>query len=757
MKRLIIFITGLIFVMAVLAFGASLVVERSLTRWFEKDIRLRAQLAVSGAHELLADNWMEERLPKLAAILTRMTRDERILAAAACGEDLTVLARTPGFEAFSGGLACQRLGSKVRPATDSPATAWRFEAEVVYLKGGPVHVSAVPLINEGQPLGMVVLVHDLGFMKNRERQTKVFLFAIFGVLALLACLATLLLARLTWSGWLKELRRGLKGEETRPGFEPLLKDVRDLVTQIVEDTEAGIGARAWTAERLKGILTRRLHGEKIIVVANREPYIHERGADGAIAVRHPASGLVTALEPIMRACSGVWVAHGSGSADREMVDQKDRVRVPPGEESYSIRRIWLSAQEEHGYYYGFSNEGLWPLCHLAHNRPDFRSADWENYRAVNERFALATLEESDGDDPVVLVQDYHFSLMPRMVRMALPKATIIVFWHIPWPNPERIGICPWKKELLDGMLGASILGFHTRLHCNNFLDTVDRYLECRIDREESAVIRKGRKTIVRPYPISIEWPVRWLENTPSPEVCRARVIAQHGLSQDALIGVGVDRIDYTKGIEERLGAVERMLELYPALAGRFVFIQLAAPSRTAIERYRLLNESVETLAARINERFGHDGYRPIIFSRRHHEPDEVFLHYRAADLCYVSSIHDGMNLVAKEFIAARDDEDGVLVLSRFTGAAKELSYALLVNPYDLDEAAQALHAALLMPIAERRDRMRAMRGVVSSFNVYRWAGRMLEDAADLRRQERLTDSFDVQLDKSLPGSFRTSY
>jgi trehalose 6-phosphate synthase len=455
----------------------------------------------------------------------------------------------------------------------------------------------------------------------------------------------------------------------------------------------------------------------------------------------------------MRACSGTWIAHGSGSADRDVVDARDRVRVPPGEESYLVRRVWLTPEEEQGYYYGFANEGLWPLCHVAHARPVFRSEDWRHYQAVNERFADAVCAEVDSEDPIVLVQDYHFALAPRMIRERLPRATVLMFWHVPWPNAQRLGICPWRKELLEGMLGASILGFHTQLDCNSFVDSCDRFLEARIDREQNAVVQLGRSTLVRPYPISLEWPNRWSRAAPAVEECRKSVFAELGLAPDAKLGVGVDRLDYTKGLEERLLAVERLLERQPELQGRFTFVELAAPSRTVIERYRQLNESVERVAERINERFARGAYRPIVMLRAHHEPPAVFRFLRAADLCYVSSLHDGMNLVAKEFVAARDDERGVLVLSQFTGASRELTEALIVNPYDLEEASGALAAALTMSVDEQADRMRSMRAFLSEFNVYRWAGRMLVDAARVRSRERLSDKLGDPL-AAVPGGPR---
>jgi trehalose 6-phosphate synthase len=581
-------------------------------------------------------------------------------------------------------------------------------------------------------------VHDLSFIERRDAKTWRFLLLAFSFLAIAASAVTIVAARLSWRGWSREVRRFLQGGAQRPEFQPILRDVRELVQRIIAEKEVDRESGEWTPARLKQTLNRYLHGEKVVVVANREPYIHERNEEGAIVVVHPASGLVTALEPVMRACSGVWIAHGSGSADRETVDAKGRVAAPPGEESYLVRRVWLSREEEAGYYYGLSNEGLWPLCHIAHARPVFQNEDWMHYKAVNQKFADAVCEEVDSEDPIVLVQDYHFALVPRLIRERLPRATVIMFWHIPWPNAERFGICPWRIEVLEGMLGASILGFHTQLHCNNFVDSVEHFLEARIDKEQNAVVQHGRSTLVRPYPIALEWPLRWLKAVPTVEECRASIFQEHGLAPDALMGIGVDRLDYTKGIEERLLSVERLLERVPALQGRFTFVQLAAPSRTTIERYQQLNRKVEQIAARINERFGREGYRPIILRRAHHEPPVVFRYYRAADVCYVSSLHDGMNLVAKEFVAAREDERGVLVLSQFTGAARELTEALIVNPYDLDEASSALAAALSMSPEEQGDRIRSMRAFIAEFNVYRWAGRMLVDAARLRSRYRLT-------------------
>jgi trehalose-6-phosphate synthase len=729
------FLLALILGLGLLTWAASGIVQRTTRNWFERDLSLRARLAVAAASQGLAARWSVEQRSELARALVAFTHDERILAAAACAPDLTLLASTPDFPPL---FLCGSPGSRL---SDVPAltSGTRQEWEgVERLPGGSVHVSAHPVLDGAHALGWLVLVHDLSFVERREADTRRFLLLAFGFLSLAAAAVTLVAARLSWRSWSNQLRRFLHTGAEPPEFRPLMREVRELVERIMTEREAEGEGGAWTPQRLKLTLSRYLHGERVVIVANREPWVHERTGDSRIEVVHPASGLVTALEPVVRACSGTWIAHGSGSADRETADVRGRIKAPPGEESYTIRRVWLSPEEERGYYYGFANEGLWPLCHIAHARPLFRADDFRDYQTVNERFADALTEEVDTDDPIVLVQDYHFALLPRLLRERLPRATVIMFWHIPWPNSERFGICPWSAEILSGMLGASILGFHTQFHCNNFLDAADRLLESRIDREETAIVQHGRSTLVRPYPISIEWPVGWLQKTPPAAECRASVLREFGLKPDALIGVGVDRLDYTKGVEERLLAVERLLERFPAFLGRFSFVQLAAPSRTRIERYQQLNQNIEGLAARINERFGTPDYRPVVLLRRHHDPVTVFRYYRAADVCYVSSLHDGMNLVAKEFVAARDDERGVLVLSQFTGAARELTEALVVNPYDLEDASSALATALTLSEDEQRDRMRSMRALVAEFNVYRWAGRMLADAARLRRRERLT-------------------
>jgi trehalose-6-phosphate synthase len=509
----------------------------------------------------------------------------------------------------------------------------------------------------------------------------------------------------------------------------------------VRSAKLGLSEAKWDSVRLRRLLHDSFDEPRVCVIANREPYIH-RKTDSKTEVLFPASGLVSALEPIVKACSGMWIAHGSGNADKENSDAFGRLAVPPGNPEYWLKRIWLSSAEEKGYYYGFSNEGLWPLCHIAHTRPTFESEDWKYYLSVNEKFARAFHEENLNGVPIVLIQDYHFAPLPRMIRLRRPEAIVNLFWHIPWPNPEAFGICPWKTELLAGMLGADLIGFHTQFHCNNFLDTAERFLEARVDREDFSVTYLGHTCYVKPFPISIEWPSSQELPMDQFDLERKRLLEELGLSESVRMGVGVDRLDYTKGIVERFRSVERLLERHPEWIGKFCFVQIAAPSRTAIKRYQNLTNEVKEIAEEINKKFskyseGSNQTPTILFRLAHHSQQEIRRYFRAADLCFVTPLHDGMNLVAKEFVAARSDLRGVLILSHFAGAARELKEALLVNPYAFDECAEALHRGLRMGKKEQMHRMENLRNTVSDRNVYAWAAALIDEISQVARRQGL--------------------
>jgi trehalose 6-phosphate synthase len=606
-----------------------------------------------------------------------------------------------------------------------------------------VHV--LPLQHDEQSIGAVAVLLDAQYLDaadwNLWRRTGVRI----GVLMLLVTGITW--AAVRWSvtrpmariaEWTSQLKAGQPvappPDADASLFGPLATEVTSLARTLARvrnaaEQEARLrlaGESLWTEERLKQFVEARFGSRPVFVVSNREPVSHIREGRGVREVE-PASGLVSALQPIMEACGGVWVAHGSGNADRLV---GERIGLPSADPTYTLRRVWLSDAEEAGYYYGLANEGLWPLCHIVHERPRFRADDWEQYRIVNERFARTLLEEMEkADDPIVLVQDYHFALLPRMVKDARPDARIALFWHIPWPNFEAFGICPWQEEILLGMLGADLVGFHTQFYCNNFLETVERTIEGRVEWDRFTVVRGQRTTHVRPFPISVATDVH-----ADPEaVTRQALLAELGVSAE-FIGVGVERVDYTKGLPERFRAIRRFFERWPEFRRRMVFVQIASPSRTRIPRYHALAEETREIVRAINAEMGDRTWQPIVYRERHHDHREIRRYYRHADFCMVTSLHDGMNLVAKEYVAAREDDDGVLILSRFTGASHELRDALLVNPYDVEDVAEAIHRAVTLDPEDRRSRMSRMRAHVREHNIFAWAGLLLAELARIPRE-----------------------
>jgi len=606
-----------------------------------------------------------------------------------------------------------------------------------------VHV--LPLQHDERPVGAAAVLLDAQYLDaadwNLWRRTAVRI----GVLMLLVTGITW--AAVRWSvtrpmariaEWTKQLKAGQPvappPEADASLFGPLATEVTSLARTLARARNAAeqearlrlAGESVWTEERLKQFVEARFGRRPVFVVSNREPVSHVREGRGVREIE-PASGLVTALQPIMEACGGVWVAHGSGSADRLV---GERIGLPSADPTYTLRRVWLSDEEEAGYYYGLANEGLWPLCHIVHERPSFRAADWQQYGLVNERFARVLLEEMEkADDPIVLVQDYHFALLPRIVKEARPDARIALFWHIPWPNFEAFGICPFQEEILLGMLGADLVGFHTQFYCNNFLETVERTIEGRVEWDRFTVVRGQRTTHVRPFPISVATDVL---NDPAP-MSREQLLGELGVSAE-FIGVGVERVDYTKGLPERFRAIRRFFERWPEFRRRVTFVQIASPSRTRIPRYQQLAEQTRDIVTAINADLGDRGWQPIVYRERHHGHREIQRYYRHADFCMVTSLHDGMNLVAKEFVAAREDDDGVLILSRFTGASHELRDAVLVNPYDVEDMAAAIYRAVTMDAEDRRSRMSRMRAHVREHNIFGWAGLLLAELARIPRE-----------------------
>jgi trehalose 6-phosphate synthase len=718
-------------VISVLALAIAPFSKRLIEQWSRSDVEARSRLVYKAIQNPVVRAIADKEVSRLSAIFDNVALDDRILAVGLCDESARLVNPT-----------------KLMPATFSCDKVARSEAEsfsTIVNDGRRILVGAFPIVERNQKAYLVIL-HDLSFIDARSGEAQGFVVAALAGVAITIAGVAAVFVFVILRGWMTSLRRAV--EEVRSGAissQPARdrSAIDDRIKKLLGEIEVGretitSGQIDWSPATLQELLHKVLPGAEVLVISNREPYIHNR-VNGELSLQTPASGLVSALEPVIRACGGTWIAHGSGNADRETVDRDDKIRVPPDDPSYTLRRIWISDAEQDGYYYGLANEGLWPLCHIAFVRPQFRESDWQQYEAINERFADAVVQEARTPDPIVLVQDYHFALAPRMIRQRLPRATIITFWHIPWPNAETFSICPWKERIIDGLLGSTILGFHTQFHCNNFFETVDRFVESRIDREHATVTSGGHETMVRAYPISIEWPPAALAGQPSIELCRSEVRQTLGLAADVSLAVGIERFDYTKGILDRLKAVDDLLTRDPAWKRRFTFLQVAAPTRSKLASYSTLQSEALALAKDINSRHGDDTWQPVVLLIRHHEAAEVFKLFRAADVCIVSSLHDGMNLVAKEFVSARDDEKGVLVLSSFTGASRELSEALIVNPYNTQEMSSALDIALRMPGNEQQERMRLMRQQVREWNVYRWAGRMLIDAAASRQRRRILD------------------
>jgi trehalose 6-phosphate synthase len=616
-----------------------------------------------------------------------------------------------------------------------------FKSEI-----GKVYQYIRPIKKSGRSNNAVVFYADAGYINKVLRNIWSRNFMGWFLQAFLVSVVTLLLIR--WGvlrqvnkivEWVKAIRTGnirqIKPEPHLDFLDPLHKEIESIAQAMNEakataEEEARLRTSAeaiWTPERLRVEMENLLHGKKLIVVSNREPYMHiHEGKDIKCIV--PASGLITAMEPILKACSGLWIASGTGDADKETVDKHNKVEVPPEAPKYTLRRLWLTKEEENHFYYGFSNEGLWPLCHIAHTRPTFRNDDWHYYKKVNEEFAKAVVDETKNEEqPFILIQDFHFALLPELIKKEKPKAKVAIFWHIPWPNPESFGICPWQREILTGMLGADLIGFHTQYHCNHFLETVNNALESRVLWENFSVKMGGRTTFIKPFPISIAFTLKDFD-IDLPKIKPSQLLAEYGLKAQ-FVGIGVDRIDYTKGIVEKFLSVERFLEKNPSYVGKFTFIQIGAPSRTQLKSYSDTVSAVENETNRINLRFKSKNWKAIILLKRHHSHEEIAPFYSSADFCMITSLHDGMNLVAKEFVASRNQNDGSLILSRFAGASQELQGAIIINPYDIEKSADAIKLALDMTKEEQNQRMTQMRLVIVRHNIYSWAATLLRTIA----------------------------
>jgi trehalose 6-phosphate synthase len=745
MKITIRLVVSLVFVVALAVFVFSMYQVGNEKNRLTRELERRSLILAESLQESIAPLMQSNSAARLNRIVEKFGNRERLKGIAIFDKHGFILASTLHLKP----QIAQPFPQAVNSVTDNVSMG-----SFMTVKGQKRYTYTVPISGEDDGIvGALTTFNDVSYIDIRLAEIWKDNILRFFTLSLLVVLSTVLVVRWSITGpiarlamWMNELRTTRKEDIDAPVLSrgdilaPLISEVAHLAKSLSiararanEEVRSRLKADSlWTSTTLKEYMRKELEDKKLFLISNREPYMHvkEGGITKCIV---PAGGLVTALDPVMRICDGTWVAHGSGDADREYVDAGNRVRVPPDEPSYTLKRIWLTKEQEDGYYYGFSNEGLWPLCHITHTRPIFRLGDWVCYQKVNELFAEALLKEiAHEKSPLVLIQDYHLALLPFLVKQKRPDARVALFWHIPWPNPESFGICPWRQEILIGMLGADLLGFHIQFFCNNFLDTVDRFLESQIDWEQFSVNRGGHATLVKPFPISVSYDRKIeTEGAVDRTLIREGILKKIGI-QTEYLAVGVDRIDYTKGIPERFRAIERFLEKCPEFVERFTFVELGAPSRDHIRKYRELMVEIEETVEKINWRFRTKKWKPIVYLKAHHTHEEIEHYYRAADICMVTSLHDGMNLVAKEFIISRHDDDGVLILSQFAGASRELRDAIIVNPYDIEEMADAIKFAVTLRPYERSDRMQKMRSVVKKYNIYRWAGKLIAELSRVR-------------------------
>ena len=743
MRRVLLFILPILIIVSIVFTVFGVVQVRFEEKRLMDDLQRKTK-AVAESIELSARNiLLNNDLKSASRLVETFQRRERMQGGVIYDEEGKILAITERISDWN-----QKDKPYLKEILTNKAPRGALEKFSEY----SVYSYIMPVMDdENNLLGAVEVIYDTSYVFTtlaeswRRISTSLIILLVLIILIMLLIhrqIFTLPVKRLT--EWFQHFQRGEvdtshpikeKGE-----FGKLASEVEQVALslrvarKIVSDkaSERIDKEEVWTEAKLRDLIHARLGEKALFVVSNREPYIHILDEiTGKSKCIRPASGVVTAIDPIMRACGGTWIAHGSGNADKKFVNSKDKLGLPPNDNRYILKRVWLSKEEEQGYYYGFANEGLWPLCHLTHTRPIFRESDWQVYKKVNQKFADAILEELPAKNPFVFIQDYHFTLLAKMIKEKRPDATLALFWHIPWPNPEVFSTCPYQEQILEGMLACDLIGFQVQSHCNNFLDTANRLLESRVDTEKFSVSRFNKETFIRAFPISVNGYIgKGVSKTETDEISKIRKEFE---LDNKIVALGVDRIDYTKGITERILAIDRFLEKYPQYKNRFVFIQLAAPSRIHIKRYHELMGEIDGLVEKKNWKYSDANWKPIIYLKRYFSPEEIRPFYLLADLCIVSSLSDGMNLVAKEYVASKNDLGGALILSRFTGASKELTGAIQINPYSIEEFADSIKLAIEMPSEEKRKRMENMCNIIKTNNVYRWAGSIISELTVLKK------------------------
>lgn len=735
MKQLlsIIAIVILIVSLIVISFTLKQIEEHQIS--LENDLQLRTALLADSLKESIRPSYLSNATTTMQTILDKFAGRERLLGLAVYDNTGVVFATSADLPSVL--IQDSAIPEKAMDADD-------VESDFIDNNGNNIYAFATPLHADEKVIGALMVFQKADYISQEIRQIWE-----TNLLRLLLQVLLLSLAIAFFLNWViykpilritevvRQVRSGkfahdIESPKSHGFLKPIITEMTKMSKSLIlARNSASEEARMrlekfdspWTAERLKEFFKAYAKGRQIFVVSNREPYVHKKNKNN-IYWEVPASGMVTALEPVMEACGGTWLAHGSGDADKQTVDSQDKIKVPPDEPRYTLKRIWLTEKEIAGYYNGYSNSAILPLCLLAHVRPEFSKQDWSVYKKVNGKFAQALLEEIKNiQRPVILIQDYHFALLSAMIKRSRPDAEIGLFWHIPWPNAQMFSICPQRKEILEGMLGADVIGFHTQQFCNNFFETVGKEIESLADIEKFAVTHKGQTSYIKPFPASVAFingnGVK-AENETRPKLLDdLKINAKY-------IAIGVDRLDYTKGFMEKFKGVEFFFDMYPDFVGKLTLLQIAPVSHGGSEKYQRFNDKVTQEAERINRKFSNGSWKPIILSKEYRTHKEINQLYQASFVCLVTSLNDGMNLVAKEFIAAKDDEAGVLILSKFAGAVKDLKEALIINPYSAEETAEAIYKAVTMPPSEQHQRMKKLRLVVKNYNIYRWAGEFLK-------------------------------
>jgi len=740
MKQLITVILIISFVVSLVAFAFTFTQVKDEEKRLENDISYRSSLLSDSLKESVEPNFIKKSNAYLQRIVEKFSDNTRFAGLAIVDNKGKIVAVSSNLPKEISGA--QQIATDVMDSDLENGNFVNFENRKMYVFASPLHDSE-------NVVGSLIIIQNAGYIDTRLTEiwgsNLIRLFIQVSAISIAVFIIVRWLIFLPVKNLADSLRHTRKGHGINEKFgnrfldsllfQPLTKEISNIKRSLLEariaaSEEAKLNIEKldipWTAERLRQYSRDILKNKTIVAVSHLEPYIHTKNGNN-INYYVPASGLITSIEPVMQACGGLWIAEGSGSGDKSVVDKNDKMQVPPNDPKYTLKRIWLSEEETKGFHHGFSDQAMYPLFHMAHTRPVFRENDWQEYKKVNQKFAKAILSEIKRiKKPIIFIQDFQFTLVPKIIKKKRPDAIIGIFWHIPWVSPETFSICPWKKEILDGMLGADLIGFHTQLYCNNFIETVGRELECLINIEQFSVTRNAHVSLIKPFPISIAFSTAQEESIDlQAEKHEAKKLLKSIGVHTKLIGVGVDRLHFIKGVIDRLRGIDVFFEKYPEYIGELTFIQISPPLESKLSEFQEYYDKVKGIVDRINEKYKKNNWKPIVFLNKHHSRDEVYRYYRLANFCLVTSLHEGMNLVAKEYVASRSDEKGVLILSQFTGAAKELKEAIIINPYNSKETAQAIYTAINMPESEQARRIRRLKNTVRTRNIYRWSAEFL--------------------------------